>query len=80
MTYMLRGLLDWALSSWEAPDSADLLSRLDRQVCHGDTNEMNIIVSWVLMNFIVNFLVRWELMLPSLSPHLCGPRIQCCRD
>jgi cbb3-type cytochrome oxidase cytochrome c subunit len=41
---VFRSGLEWALGCWEAPATAALLTRLGRQVCHGDANEMNVLV------------------------------------
>jgi Ser/Thr protein kinase RdoA (MazF antagonist) len=37
-------LLGWALAQWEEGATQQLLGRLKKQVCHGDANEMNVLV------------------------------------
>ncbi len=37
-------LLSWALEQWEDPATSRLVTSLRRQACHGDANEMNIMV------------------------------------
>lgn len=39
-----RTLLEWAMQEWEEPSAGHLLASLRRQACHGDANEMNILV------------------------------------
>ena len=37
--------MEWAMHQWEEPSTGRLLASLRRQACHGDANEMNILVS-----------------------------------